>query len=80
MVEWQTLIVEGDMPRGVQVRILPTVLLNMAQFGSALPWGGRGRRFKSCYSDLSIRGGMVYAVGLDPAALTGLRVRLPPDA
>ena len=23
----------------------------MAQFGSALPWGGRGRGFKSRYSD-----------------------------
>ena len=23
----------------------------MAQFGSALPWGGRGRKFKSCHSD-----------------------------
>lgn len=23
----------------------------MAQFGSALPWGGRGREFKSPYSD-----------------------------
>ena len=23
----------------------------MAQIGSALPWGGRGRRFKSCHSD-----------------------------
>ena len=25
--------------------------LGVAQFGSALPWGGRGRRFKSCHSD-----------------------------
>ena len=24
---------------------------DMAQFGSALPWGGRGREFKSPYSD-----------------------------
>lgn len=24
---------------------------DVAQFGSALPWGGRGRRFKSCRSD-----------------------------
>ncbi len=23
----------------------------MAQLGSVLPWGGRGRRFKSCRSD-----------------------------
>ena len=25
--------------------------LGVAQIGSALPWGGRGRRFKSCHSD-----------------------------
>ena len=25
--------------------------LGVAQFGSALPWGGRGRKFKSCHSD-----------------------------
>ena len=23
--------------------------------GSALPWGGRGRKFKSCHSDHSVR-------------------------
>ena len=27
--------------------------LGVAQIGSALPWGGRGRRFKSCHSDQS---------------------------
>lgn len=27
---------------------------DVAQFGSALPWGGRGRRFKSCRSDFFI--------------------------
>ena len=25
--------------------------LGVAQHGSALPWGGRGRKFKSCHSD-----------------------------
>ena len=28
-----------------------TQCLGVAQFGSALPWGGRGRKFKSCHSD-----------------------------
>ena len=25
--------------------------LGVAQIGSALPWGGRGRKFESCHSD-----------------------------
>ena len=29
----------------------------MAQFGSALDWGSRGRRFKSCQPDQLIRAG-----------------------
>ena len=28
--------------------------LGVAQIGSALPWGGRGRRFKSCHSDHNV--------------------------
>lgn len=28
---------------------------DVAQFGSALPWGGRGRRFKSCRSDFLLQ-------------------------
>ena len=31
--------------------ILIKLYLGMAQIGSALPWGGRGRGFKSRYSD-----------------------------
>ena len=33
---------------------------NMAQFGGALPLGGRSRRFESCYSDLAKRSGILY--------------------
>ena len=30
---------------------IATLYLDIVQFGRTLPWGGRGRRFESCYSD-----------------------------
>ena len=35
----------------VKDRVKYTRCQDIAQFGSALPWGGRGRGFKSRYSD-----------------------------
>ena len=37
--------------------------LGVAQIGSALPWGGRGRRFKSCHSDHFDFPQMAYRAG-----------------
>ena len=38
---------------------------DVAQLGSALPWGGRGRRFKSCRSDhLLKRPKLIFSFGL----------------
>ena len=34
----------------------------VAQFGSALDWGSRGRRFKSCQPDQTIRAGQKLIV------------------
>jgi hypothetical protein len=38
-------------PFAFERRILVKIYLGVAQFGSALPWGGRGRWFKSSHSD-----------------------------
>ncbi len=43
----------------------------MAQIGSALPWGGRGRGFKSRYSDQIITAILLYGCYY-------LLVRIPP--
>ena len=45
----------------------------VAQFGSALDWGSRGRRFKSCQPDV-LRFPRVYASGLMPRPI-GLNSR-----
>ena len=36
---------------GRHILFCPTYRLGVAQFGSALEWGSRGRRFKSCHPD-----------------------------
>lgn len=41
---------------------------DVAQFGSALPWGGRGRRFKSCRSDFFIAK-IDFKIGRNPKIL-----------
>ena len=45
----------------------------VAQFGSALDWGSRGRRFKSCQPDV-LRFPRVYASGLMPRPI-GLNIQ-----
>ncbi len=45
----------------------------VAQLGSALPWGGRGRRFKSCRSDQS----RVLLVGSGIELFSGVVLSVP---
>lgn len=40
--------------------ILIKLYLGMAQIGSALPWGGRGRLFKSGHSDQYVKTAFLY--------------------
>ena len=35
----------------IQVYSIKTMVSGCGAVGSALPWGGRGRKFKSCHSD-----------------------------
>ena len=44
-------ILKKGLQLGAKCGILNKQFLGMAQIGSALPWGGRGRGFKSRYSD-----------------------------
>ena len=53
-------ILKKGLQLGAKCGILNKQFLGMAQIGSALPWGGRGRGFKSRYSDQSSRCTLVH--------------------
>lgn len=53
-------ILKKGLQLGAKCGILNKQFLGMAQIGSALPWGGRGRRFKSGHSDQYVKTAFRY--------------------
>ena len=66
------------LPTPGPLRISPASVRSIAQPGRALSSGGRGRRFKSCYSDHFISRslqGAIRATGLNPFFTNGASLR-----